>query len=72
MHIDLDALTESELRSQLDKYLRLFDVAHGALLRLSAAQLDADTMRAQIADTLKVIDSYPAHPTFSAMPPEKA
>jgi len=66
MHIDLETLTESELRAQLDKYMRLFDVAHGTLLRLSATQLDADTMRTQIADTLKVIDSYPDHPRFRA------
>ena len=72
MHIDLEALTESELRSQLDKYMRLFDVAHGALLRLSAAQLDADTMRTQIADTLKIIDGYPDNPTFRVMSPERA
>jgi len=66
MHIDLENLTESELRSQLDKYMRLFDVVNGTLLRLSAAQLDADTMRTQIADTLQVIDSYPDHPRFRA------
>jgi len=66
MHIDLETLTDPELRAQLDKYMRLFDAAHGALLRLSAAQLDADTMRTQIADTLRVIDSYPEHPRFRA------
>jgi hypothetical protein len=64
MHIDLEHFTESELKSQLDRYMRLFDVAHGALLRLSVAPLDADAMRTQIADTLKVIDSYPDHPAF--------
>lgn len=72
MHIDHENLTESELKSQLDKYMRLFDVANGTLLRLSAAQLDANTMRMQIADTLKVIDSYPDHPIFRAMSPERA
>jgi len=66
MHIDLETLTEPELRAQLEKYMRLFDAAHGALLRLSAAQLDADAMRRQIADTLQVIDSYPDHPRFRA------
>lgn len=69
MHIDLENLSEPELKAQLDKYMRLFDVAQGALLRLSMAQLDADTMRKQITDTLRVIDSYPDHRTFKTAPP---
>jgi hypothetical protein len=66
MHIDIEALTESELKSQLDQYMRFFDVAHGTLLRLSAAHLDAETMRTQIADALKVIGRYPDSPAFKS------
>jgi hypothetical protein len=66
MHIDLESLTESQLKSELDKYLRLFDVAHSALLRLSAAGRDAESMRKDAAETLAVIASYPNHPLFTA------
>ena len=66
MHIDLEALTEPQLRTELDKYLRLFDVAHGALLRLAAPGRDAQSMRRDAADTLAVIDAYPDHPMFTA------
>ncbi len=65
MHINLEALTEPQLRTELDKYFRLFDVAHGALLRLAAGR-DADAMRRDAADTLAVIDAYPDHPRFAA------
>ena len=66
MHIDLESLTDAQLRTELDKYLRLFDVAHAALLRLSTAGRDAGAMRRDAADTLAVIDSYPDHPLFAA------
>ena len=65
MHIDLEALSEPQLRTELDKYLRLFDVAHTALLRLAAGR-DAESMRRDAADTLAVIDAYPDHPRFAA------
>jgi hypothetical protein len=66
MHIDLDSFSEPELKEQLDRYMRLFDVAHGALLRLSDVQLDAESLRKQIADILQILDSYPNHPAFKS------
>ena len=65
MHIDLEQLSDTQLRSELEKYLRLFDVAHGALLRLSAGH-DAGAMRKDAADTLAAIAGYPDHPLFAA------
>jgi hypothetical protein len=66
MNLDLEGLSETKLKSELEKYMRLFDVAHGTLLRLSHAQLDADAMRKQLAEAVNVIDSYPNHPRFTA------
>ena len=65
MHLDLEGLSEAKLKDELEKYMRLFDVAHGTLLRLSHAQLDTDAMRKQLADAVKVIESYPNHPRFT-------
>jgi hypothetical protein len=59
MHLDLEHRSEPELAALLDRYFRQFDVAYGTLLRLSEAQLEAYTMRKQIAGALKVIESYP-------------
>ena len=66
MHIDLESLTQSQLKHELDKHLRLFDVAHNALLRLSTAGRDAEAMRKDAAETLAVINSYPDHPMFAS------
>jgi len=65
MHIDLEQLSDTQLKSELEKYLRLFDVAHGALLRLSAGR-DAEAMRKDAADTLAAIAGYPDHPLFAS------
>lgn len=70
MHLDLEHFTEPELKSLLDKYLRLFDVAYGSLQRLSTPHLDAEAMRKDAAETLKIIDSYPNHPRFTVNPSE--
>jgi hypothetical protein len=72
MILDLEGMPETKLKSELEKYMRLFDVAHGTLLRLSHAQLNAEAMRKQIADAIKTIESYPDHPTFRVMLPEPA
>jgi TraM recognition site of TraD and TraG len=45
------------LRDQLDKHLRLFDLAHAAL-GLSSPGADADTMRRDAAETLAIIDCH--------------
>ena len=66
MHIDLEQLSDTQLRSELEKYFRLFDVAHGALLRLSAGH-DAGAMRKDAADTLAAIACYPDHPMFTTL-----
>jgi hypothetical protein len=66
MILDLEGMPETKLRSELEKYMRLFDVAHGTLLRLSHTKLDADAMHKDAADALKTIDSYPNHPRFTA------
>lgn len=71
MNLDLENLTQPELKSQLEKYMRLFDVVHGTLLRLSLVRLDAEAMRTQMAaDAIKIIEYYPNHPAFTAQPTE--
>jgi hypothetical protein len=69
MRIDVSALPETELRVQLEKHLRLFDVAYAALLRLSSPGNDADAMRKDAAETLAILDRYPDHPLFSSAAP---
>jgi hypothetical protein len=66
MRIDVSAFAESELRTQLEEHLRLFDVAYAALLRLSSPGNDAEAVRKDAADTLAIIDRYPDHPLFSS------
>lgn len=66
MQIDVSALSETELRTQLEKHLRLFDVAYAALLRVSSPGSDTDSMRKDAADTLAILDSYPDHPLFTS------
>jgi hypothetical protein len=66
MHIDLDSLTQAQLKAELEKNLRLFDVAHRALLRISGPGRDAEALRKDAADTLAVINAYPDHPLFAA------
>ena len=70
MHIDLEQLSDTQLRSELEKYLRLFDVAHGALLRLADARMDADAMRKQVTDAIKTIEAYPNHLAFTTRFPD--
>lgn len=67
MRVDLESLSEAQMKSELEKYLRLFDVAHRALLRLSAPAIDAEAMRKDAMDTLVLIDRYPDHPLFAAV-----
>ncbi len=69
MTLDLSGLSQAELRDELDKYIRLFDVAQAALLRLSASRSDADAMRRDAAETLAIIDRYPDHPLFVSATP---
>ncbi|MGC4087274.1 MAG: hypothetical protein QM756_05080 [Polyangiaceae bacterium] len=66
MRIDVSTLTETELRAQLEKHLRLFDVAYGALLRLSSPGNNAEAIHKDAADTLAILDRYPDHPLFSS------
>ena len=65
MLMDVSALSETDLRTQLEKHLRLFDVAYAALLRVSSPGNDAEAMRKDAANTLAIIDRYPDHPLFS-------
>ena len=71
MHLDLAGLGEAQLRAELEKYLRLFDLAHAALLRLSSSQGDAEAKRRDAAQTLAIIDAYPDHPLFASSVPDR-
>lgn len=64
MYISYDHLSEQEVRKELDKYTRLFDVAFNALLCIAAPgnarDLQKDAQRA-----IDLIGRYPADPVYS-------
>jgi hypothetical protein len=63
--VELESLTQAQLKEQLEKHVRLFDVAYRALLRLSASdRADAAVMQQDAAETVALINRFPNDPIF--------